>query len=388
MYNKPSYISGENSEFAAFTFEKRFPFIITQIKNSNTLSHKQQKAFDDLLNEIQQGIATPSRREFHTEDWPYWEAFVDQYAGKRYIEIPFYAAETYAYYQICNIMDFRHSRLDPFEQLKSEGLVNTGSFLKTTAERHVNQSDVFNESYFTILLYGSLWANSADLSQLSTDDVLRNTGLRGRLVIDDKLALTQLLNSKSYTTIDFIADNAGIELVADLFLIDYLLYTQSVERVNIHLKHYPIFVSDATTDDVFKHLRQLRSFRSEALSHFADRLQEYIHAGKLNLTSHPFWNSPLHITQLPLELKQQFEQGTLLLFKGDANYRRLFEDREWLPTTPIDYALDYLNHPCLSIRTLKSEIVLGLDDDQIKQLTNEDKNWITNGKYGLIMLQA
>src|SRR3546814_14720219 len=84
-----------------------------------------------------------------------------------------------------------------------------------------------------------------------------------------------------------------------------------------------------------------------------------------------FWNSPCHFTQLPPTITQRFSPHSILIFKGDANYRRLFEDREWPYATPIAHMLDYLNRPCFSIRTLKSEIVLGLTENQIQHRSEE-----------------
>lgn len=386
MRKEPTPISAANSRFAAFTFEKRFPFIIHQIKTNNQLSRWQEMEFDKLLSEVQTGVASPLKEYFYPADWPFWEKFTVKYYGKRYVEIPFYEAEAYAYHRIIDIMDYRHSHLDPFDKLKTESVKHNRDFLEAFSRKHLNEEPIFNASYFNALLYNSLWANSADLSQLDANGVLLNSTLRRKLVIDDTDALATLLNAPSTTQVDFIADNAGIELISDFFLIDYLLYTNKIAQINLHLKHYPIFVSDATVADVRKHLELLNSFQSSAITQFADRLLTYCRGGRIKLDSHPFWNSPCHFTELPITLKQHFDSGTVLLFKGDANYRRLFEDRLWPPNTPTDQVLNYLDHPCVSIRTLKSEIVLGLSDREVDFLFDEDKNWLTNGTYGLIMV--
>src|SRR5690606_36206605 len=183
----------------------------------------------------------------------------------------------------------------------------------------------------------------------------------------------------------FIEDNAGLELFSDLLLIDYLVNTGQVSRVNLHLKAYPTFVSDATVRDLIGHLEIMRSFRSGPLSQFADRLESHRQSHRIRLLEHPFWNSPCYFTELSPAIKQSFSDGSVLVFNGDANYRRLVEDREWRYTTPLDNMLDYLGHACFSIRTLNSEIVLGLHESQINSLVNTDKDWLTNGKYGLIM---
>lgn len=384
--NLPERISAATSRFAAFTFEKRFPFIIHQIKTDNQLTASQEAELDKLEKEIKDGVVPRRQDVFYPEDWSFWEKFLTTRAGKSYVEIPFYEAEAYIYYRIIRIMDYGHSGLDPFEKLKSDGLKDHRGFVETLAKEHMQRSAIFDADYFTSLLNASLWANSADLSQLETNDALTNSAFREKLVINDADKLNTLIAASPAKEVDFVADNAGIELVSDLFLMDYLLNTCRVSRVNLHLKKYPIFVSDATIPDVLSHLEILRGFQTQPILQFIDRLESYRQQGRLNLRSHSFWNSPCHFTELPEGITQGFDEHTLLIIKGDANYRRLFEDRHWSYTTPVANKLAYLDRPCCSIRTLKSEIILGLSDNKVESLFSEDKNWLTNGRYGLIMV--
>lgn len=383
--NLPDFISAATSRFAAFTFDVRFPFIINQLKVNNPLSPSQEAALDSLLHEIRAGVVPPDKGTVYPEDGVYWKEFFAEHVGKRYANVPFYEAEAYIYYRIVRIMDYKRTGLDPFYDLKSNGLKHHREFVETTSKKHMQQPAAFDPPYFMSLLFATLWANSADLSQLETNDALINPALRKNLVIDDSAALYRLLISPSVNAIDFIADNAGLELLSDLFLIDYLLNTEVVSTVNLHLKAYPTFVSDATIPDVLGHLEILRCFQSMPVTRFVDRLETYRQAHRLNLCNHPFWNSPCHFTELPKAITASFNKDSILIVKGDANYRRLFEDREWPYTTPIEDVLIYLDRPCFSIRTLKSEIVLGMNEHKLNSLFNEDKDWLTNGKYGLIM---
>lgn len=383
--NLPRPISAANSPFAAFTFDVRFPFIINQLKASNPLSSSQQTALDNLLKEIAEGVVPPEGTVFYTEDQAYWKTFLAEHAGKRYTEVPFYEAEAYIYYRIIQIVDYKNSGLDPFYNLKANSLKHHLHFASAMASQYIQQPPVFTASYFTSLIHAALWGNSADLSQLETNDVLVDPALRNNLVIDDSAALYELITSAPAREVNFIADNAGLELLSDFFLIDYLLTTGQVSRVNLHLKAYPTFVSDATIPDVVGHLEILRGSQSEPLAYLVDRLENHLDSGKLQLLSHPFWNSPCHFTKLPPAITRGFSNNSVLIFKGDANYRRLFEDREWPYTTPVEQLLGYLNHPCFSIRTLKSEIVLGLSEHKLSRMFEADQNWLTNGKYGLIM---
>jgi hypothetical protein len=74
-----------------------------------------------------------------------------------------------------------------------------------------------------------------------------------------------------------------------------------------------------------------------------------------------------------------------VILKGDVNYRRLFGDRHWEPTTPINLAAGYFPTNYLSLRTLKAEIVLGLDPVTLEDLErNAEPDWRINGKRGMI----
>lgn len=383
----PQSIAVANSPFAAFTFEKRIPFIFDQIRSNNKLTPAQTDELVRLLAEIQTGVVAPMPDDFLPIDRPYWEKFIKKHGNRTYADVPFFEAEAYIYYRIMRIVDYPNSGVDPFGKLKKDGVEENLAVLDGLAHRHQNEGDHFNEDYFTVLLYNALWANSADLSQIDAHDVLRDERLRGRLVIDHIPALIHQINKADVTALDYVVDNAGIELMADFFLADYLLRTGRVQRINLHVKQYPIFVSDATEADVAEHLAIMLQAGSESLAHFSRAVQDWQEAGKLRVISHPFWNSPLHFTEMPADLTGGFDEGSLLLFKGDANYRRLFEDRAWPPSTSIADVLHYFKQPCASIRTLKSEIVLGISDQQAARLTKEDPDWLTNGRYGLVMFQ-
>jgi len=74
----------------------------------------------------------------------------------------------------------------------------------------------------------------------------------------------------------------------------------------------------------------------------------------------------------------------LLIFKGDANYRRLFGDRQIQAETKPNLLSNYLPSSSIAIRILKSEIMLGMSSDVVSFLFEKDKDWMINGKYGMI----
>jgi hypothetical protein len=46
--------------------------------------------------------------------------------------------------------------------------------------------------------------------------------------------------------------------------------------------------------------------------------------------------------------------------------------------------VNYFPAPLVALRTLKSELITGLTETQVEKLNDEEKDWLTNGKRGVI----
>ena len=90
--------------------------------------------------------------------------------------------------------------------------------------------------------------------------------------------------------------------------------------------------------------------------------------------------------EMPAHLREQLASAGLVLVKGDVNYRRLLDDRHWPPTTRMETVCDYFPAPFVALRTLKGEIMAGLQPGQAQALQAEDPTWLINGKRGIIQL--
>ncbi|OWY96714.1 hypothetical protein PHMEG_00032950 [Phytophthora megakarya] len=77
-------------------------------------------------------------------------------------------------------------------------------------------------------------------------------------------------------------------------------------------------------------------------------------------------------------------EATLVIIKGDLNYRRLLGDRLWPPSTPVEEAIPYFPTTFVSFRTMKSDPVVGIPADIVTKLEKEDPKWRYNGKRGTI----
>ncbi len=87
---------------------------------------------------------------------------------------------------------------------------------------------------------------------------------------------------------------------------------------------------------------------------------------------------------MPQSLNEKLRQASLVVSKGDYNYRRLLGDRHWPFTTSFGDVVSYSPAPLLALRTLKSEVVIGLTPELIEEVALKDSNWLNNGRWGLI----
>ena len=179
-------------------------------------------------------------------------------------------------------------------------------------------------------------------------------------------------------------DNAGFELVCDLGLADTLLTHHLAVEVILHVKAHPTFVSDVISEDIYYTVDFLLHSTHEESRNLGERLEKHFRENRIKTEANFFWNSPLPMWELPTDLRQDLSGSDLLISKGDANYRRLLGDRQWDFTLPFHQVMDYLSVPLAALRTLKAELAVGLDLDQIRETYNQDQNWMVDGKWGIV----
>ncbi|MCP5101224.1 MAG: protein-glutamate O-methyltransferase family protein, partial [Chloroflexi bacterium] len=69
---------------------------------------------------------------------------------------------------------------------------------------------------------------------------------------------------------------------------------------------------------------------------------------------------------------------------GDANYRRCIGDAHWPYTTPFNQVVSYFPAPLLTLRTCKSNALIGLSPGRQAQLDSQHPNWIISGQWSVI----
>lgn len=244
-----------------------------------------------------------------------------------------------------------------------------------------------------------LWGNKADGCYTVVKDTI--SGENASLAIDDKFLLVdhsdkviQFLESlaaeplqKDSIAVQYINDNCGTELLLDLALADHLITHKWSATVTFNVKAEPMYVSDATPPDVLEHIAAMQhASRTPAIRALGNRLAGYVAAKKILVVPDIFWNHYSFYYEMPAALAGRLaNEASLVILKGDLNYRRLLGDRMWPATTPADIAIPYFPAPFVSFRTLKSNPIVGISADVETQLDAEDPKWRWNGVRGTIM---
>jgi hypothetical protein len=114
-----------------------------------------------------------------------------------------------------------------------------------------------------------------------------------------------------------------------------------------------------------------------------ERLRVEFDVERLSVLTDPYWVSPLGWRQRPDDLEALLNGSGLIVVKGDANYRRLVDDRHWDFTTPFAIAVGSTPAPMLALRTVKSEVAAGLEAAAVDRAAATDPEWLQNGQWAM-----
>jgi hypothetical protein len=155
-------------------------------------------------------------------------------------------------------------------------------------------------------------------------------------------------------------------------------------KVTMNVKAEPMFVSDAITPDVLEHIAEMqRSTRAPEVQALGQRLADYVKQQRLVVRTDLAWNRYLFFHELPAELQTRLAQeATLVIVKGDLNYRRLLCDRQWPASTPMEDVAPYFPTAFVAFRTMKSNLVAGIPAHVVAEWEKEDPQWPFNGSGG------
>ena len=392
--------TSDPGSFAQRTIVERKPRIIAQVAETNTLTTDIRAALQGFLGEMRDGVVTHpfaegrfSAEAFEVEERRAWDQQISAWAGRSWLDIPWYFAEAFFYLKLLAAVghfDGPAPGLDPFAVLKQRELmgVNGGRDSARLILAAVAGAD--REEALSFLLHSALWSNRVDLSNFVIDETHRGRLLsrnNADLLIDQSERILGVLGSAR--RIHMILDNAGAELVSDLLLAGGLLDDGAAGicegmQITLHAKRSPFFVSDATREDVLSTVGALESDTDPLTAAAGNRIQKHIDAGRIIVRSHWFWNSALHFTMLPRELAAAFAEADIVILKGDANYRRVLEDRKWESWQNLEELAAYFPAPFACLRTMKSEIVVDIPRAEAERLRAAHPDWQTDGRRGII----
>ncbi|HSA52311.1 MAG TPA: damage-control phosphatase ARMT1 family protein [Yinghuangia sp.] len=380
-------VCSEPGSFAWGVFHDRHPRLLRQLCEAFPYDTGQRRALDDLLDETLNGTIKPLDATAH--DAARWEEWGQRWYGTPWRDAPFLWAESYFYRRLLEAVGYFAAGpwqgIDPFAVAKNTDL--TGTAVDEELAGLDSVAELTDEQRRHALISSSLWGNRADLGfQITANDAVVEHA-ESALVADDSGAFWNHLTEDPTGRVCLIADNAGRELLPDLVLIDHLLHAGYANSVVLHVKPHPYYVSDATPSDTLACLRRLTAAGGEA-QRIGRRLRQAMQSGRLSMRTHPFACAPLPYAEMPDDLRADLATARLTILKGDLNYRRLVGDLHWPANTPFSDTVAHFPGPVAALRTLKSDVVVGLSRTTLDGLAATDAKWRTSGTHALIQVCA
>ena len=384
----PPLMTSESGSFAQHTIVGRKPEIIRQVIADNGYPPEIVRALNELKDEIAADPIGPVREDAPDSDW--WNRELSVHAGRTWLQVPWYFAETYFYRRLLEAVAYLQpgpwESRDPFGAQKR---IQERTAIRDLAPEFAGLREVESTVEFEALLHSCLWGNRADLSNYTVAEQalggLMAREERANIVIDHTNAVRGLLRT-GLERVDFVNDNVGADLFFDLALADFLLVRGWVGRIVFRLKDRPFFVSDAMPRDALLMISLLRSGSDSPARDLGERLHGHLAANRLELTEHAYWTSSLMFLDMTMSLRGELADADLVVLKGDVNYRRLLDDRHWPHERRLEEITGYFPANYLVLRTLKGEIMVGLAPGQADSIAAQDPTWLINGKRGIIQL--
>jgi uncharacterized protein with ATP-grasp and redox domains len=399
-------LRNEVHPFVLDTFQKRIPAIIANVSKSLSTSDTPFVAWNDFRETMLKSISTeiPLTALVHRPANKAWNNHLQPFikSGKTMKDIDTFFLENLVYRYLLDLCGYWDNKEDPFRYQKQEALFQAltlnGTFMSVATLR-----DAFYAAqegppkliypFFRSILLLDLWGNRADLSLSGGKAVeASNSNSTNTLLLGDDVekiwnsSVFQSGNAKGLS-ISIVLDNCGLELCTDLVLSEMLLDTGVAKSITLYAKNHPIFVSDALPTDVHHHIQQLSQWVG---TNKAIDLAKFIESKQLVVKKHPFFNSGYpckDMFKVSPDLYENFGTQDLVIFKGDANYRRLLGEQKWKETEPFENVVSYLPSPTLAIRTLKYPLSCGASSnnsiEKAKQMFGNNE-WNCVGNCGVI----
>jgi hypothetical protein len=315
-----------------------------------TQNPNSQQKFDELLASLASkefGVLTDL--DENDPDGSDWNAILHSIPlhQRNWLDSPWIIAEFYFYRRLMNIFPYEMTSYDLFHQQKLNGLLSSLPHFEDVAMAWM-QSDTPIPPIKVCLQFGvltSLWGNKNDLSlwpatltdhscsngrpsvpPLATivESILSNTASQ---ILDNDLEeivhylmSSPLPRSEESRSIGIILDNAGYELLGDLFFGYCLIALQIVDQIVFYTKKHPTFVSDATTRDSLDTVQMLSELpSSENRFPFCRKMglewKELVEKGIFVFSDDYFWCQPVGFRYLPPRIQSQLKVHLVTFIK-------------------------------------------------------------------------
>ena len=156
----------------------------------------------------------------------------------------------------------------------------------------------------------------------------------------------------------------------------------------------PWFISDTMKEDFHWMLRTLEKLSTKypTLGTLAKRWEQYLLLEKWTIEVEEFWTLPYVYSEMKVidpQLYNKLSKATLLIFKGDLNYRKLLGETNWVPTERFSKALQGFHPaPLVTLRTLKADLICGLKPGVAETTAARSENWLITGDYAVIQFDG
>lgn len=428
----PPLSAKEVGSFAYRTVKDRLPIILTRVidllyRDRNVFAkihgeevNAETKAVIGRLAKLRNEMETDKPiviLESNSEDVEIWNNFILKYNEDFGCEPSWFTSawlivECYLYRRIRQSFELssRLSSFDPFREQKEHSFLHAIDVVSALScyllemeipsnSNNAIEKKNFIKEYFIRFIELSLWGNKCDLSLssgekvLPSDDPLQQLdSLRENILVNESESLYELLESQCQKSkkikLHLVLDNAGFELFSDLCLVDFLFESGLVETAFIHVKEIPWFVSDTLEHDFTWLLNYLSTSENPHLKKLGAKWQDYHASNRWIIVKEKFWTLPYDYSQMEevdSKLYEFLSQANLVIFKGDLNYRKLTGDLQWSHLTPFKTALrGFGPAPLCTLRTIKAEIVVGMKEENVKNVSSKHSNWMYSGEFALI----
>lgn len=332
---------------------------------------------------------------------------------------PYLLTECYLYRRVQTIFDrSKYWRgFDVFQRQKELALSSSRYAIEELASLYMTgnielgplePTNAAQKTLFTTMTQIALWGDAVEIpsvENIKQGAVQPLAGLasihakRENVVDDDTNATWKYLSTRSRQNrrIDIVLGNAGFGLFADIVYGAYLLQSGLASLVVFHVKDIPWYVDNPTVKDFQGTLHQLGQEdlfpTRQHLDPLLKRIQGYLSSGTMALRSHSFWTTAFGFPEMEKQapaLLRGLRASSLVIFKGDYNYRKLTAGLQWPHTTSFSEAIGALGAGSglriLSLRANKADVCVGVKPEVIDRLDEENPNreWVRNGKYAVI----